>query len=340
MADGTASSGRIPSYLDAYLEPFKEWLLDPEISEFVINPDGQIWIERSGDAHMVSVEGKIIEARMAIDVAQAIVGDANAKVSKSCPLVSGKIDYQGRPLRVQVAIPPVVEKGASLSVRLFSTEGIPDYKAEYLFGEAVSLDEKRREKMVEVRSIADRDLNAALKRLIELRLNILVSGGTSTGKTTFARHLLAHVGADERMITIEDAYELFPPQPNTVCLLSERDRDSPRTTDALLAASLRMRPDRIIVGELRGREAITYLEAINTGHGGSISTIHAETARLAIDRLAIMVLQAGTPLTFAEVKDYIARSIDVIVQLGKSDGRRGVTELYFPGDVTDIASAQ
>ena len=91
-----------------------------------------------------------------------------------------------------------------------------------------------------------------------------------------------------------------------------------------------MRPDRIIVGELRGDEALTYLEAINTGHGGSVSTIHAETAKLAIDRLAIMVLQAGTPLTFAEVRQYIQKSIDVIVQLGRVDGRRGIAELHMP----------
>ena len=186
--------------------------------------------------------------------------------------------------------------------------------------------------MTEVREIAAINLNAALERPIELRLNILVSGGTSTGKTTFARHLLKFIGEDERMVTIEDAFELFPPQANSVCLLSERKKDSPRTANALLESSLRMRPDRIIVGELRGGEALTYLEAINTGHGGSISTIHAETARLAIDRLGMMVLQAGTPLTFAEVKDYIARSIDVIVQLGREDGKRGITELWFPGD--------
>jgi type IV secretion system protein VirB11 len=92
-----------------------------------------------------------------------------------------------------------------------------------------------------------------------------------------------------------------------------------------------MRPDRIVVGELRGAEALTYLEAINTGHGGSVTTIHAETAELAIDRLAIMVLQAGTPLTFAEVQSYIRRSIDVIVQLGRDSGKRGVSEVLVVG---------
>jgi len=323
---------RLANYVDSYLKPFSEWLEDKTIVELAINSDGQVWIERNGDAHMGMVEGRVIASQMSMDLAQSIVGDAGAKISKKKPLVSGKIEYKGRPLRIQVAMPPAVENGASITIRLFSKEGVPDYKAEYLYGEAVDLDDRRRTKMSKIRRIAETDLNKALKQLIEMRLNILVSGGTSTGKTTFARHLLKSIGHNERLITIEDALELFPPQKNSVNLLSERHSESPRTTDILLQSALRMRPDRVIVGELRGREAITYLEAINTGHGGSISTIHAETARLAVDRLAILVLQAGTPLTFAEVKDYIARSIDVIVQLGRDKGKRGITELYFPVD--------
>ena len=325
----------LASYVDAYLEPFAEWLTDPGVSELAINPDGQVWIERAGAAHMTPVAGRRVTAQSAIDIAQTIVGDAKAKVSKSRPLVSGKISFRNRPLRVQVAIPPAVEDGASISIRLFPTSGIPDFKAEYLFGKAISLEEKRREQLAEVHNFAETDLSSALRQLVELRLNVLISGGTSTGKTTFARYLLGFAGKDDRLITIEDAFELFPPQPNAVCLLAERSNGSPRTTDALLAASLRMRPDRIVVGELRGREALTYLEAINTGHGGSISTLHAETAKLAIDRLALMVLQAGTPLTFAEVKEYVTRSIDVIVQLGRVEGRRGITELYFPTNFGD-----
>ena len=111
-------SNVLASYVDAYLEPFARWLTDPKISELAINPDGQVWIERAGDAHMGQAGGQKIDARAAIDIAQAIVGDAKAKVSKSHPLVSGKIEYRTRPLRVQVAIPPAVEQGASLSIRL------------------------------------------------------------------------------------------------------------------------------------------------------------------------------------------------------------------------------
>ena len=317
------------SYLEQYFEPFREWLSRDDIVELAINPNGQVWVEVAGDATMRPA-GKRVEAKAAQNLAQSIVGDAKARVSEKNPLVSGKIDYAGRPLRVQIAVPPAIEQGASITIRLFAPKTAREFKPAFLFGEAVSLETLRREKMRKVADLSQANLDQALQSLIEDRLNILVSGGTSTGKTTFARNLMSHVDHGERLITIEDAFELFPDQPNTVSLLSERSPASQRSANALLQASLRMRPDRIIVGELRGSEALTYLEAINTGHGGSVSTIHAETAELAIDRLAIMVLQAGTPLTFAEVREYIRKSIDVIIQLGRSDGRRGITEFYLP----------
>ena len=317
------------SYLEQYFEPFREWLSRDDIVELAINPNGEVWVEVAGDATMRPA-GKRVEAKAAQNLAQSIVGDAKARVSEKNPLVSGKIDYAGRPLRVQIAVPPAIEQGASITIRLIAPKTAREFKPAFLFGEAVSLETLRREKMRKVADLSQANLDQALQSLIEDRLNILVSGGTSTGKTTFARNLMSHVDHGERLITIEDAFELFPDQPNTVSLLSERSPASQRSANALLQASLRMRPDRIIVGELRGSEALTYLEAINTGHGGSVSTIHAETAELAIDRLAIMVLQAGTPLTFAEVREYIRKSIDVIIQLGRSDGRRGITEFYLP----------
>lgn len=317
------------SYLEQYLEPFRDWLIRDDIVELAVNPDGLVWIEVAGDAVMRPTDMRVKRGRTR-DLALSIVGDTKARVSEKNPLVSGKIDYAGRPLRVQVAVPPAVDQGASITIRLFATSMTQDFKPAFLFERAVSLEALRAEKMQSVAEMAENDLELALQTLIENRLNVLVSGGTSTGKTTFARHLLTLVDAGERLITIEDAFELFPGQPNTVSLLSARATASQRSTNALLQASLRMRPDRIILGELRGSEALTYLEAINTGHGGSVSTIHAETAELAIDRLAIMVLKAGTPLTFAEVREYIRKSIDVIVQLGRVDGRRGVTEFYLP----------
>ncbi|MEM5469770.1 MAG: ATPase, T2SS/T4P/T4SS family [Paracoccaceae bacterium] len=316
------------SYLERYLAPYERWLSDDDVIELAINPDGRLWIERRGSAAMEYAD-QVVDPADAINLGTTIVGDAKAKVSENNPLVSGKVEFRGRPLRVQVVIAPAVEQGAAITVRLFGKTDIRTYEPAYLQGKAVSLNDLRSEKLSGVSKQAETDLPGALGLLVENRLNILVSGGTSTGKTTFARHLLTHVPNSERLITIEDALELFPHQPNSVCFLADRIKESPRSAGALLQASLRMRPDRIVVGELRGSEALTYLEAINTGHGGSVSTIHAETAELAIDRLAIMVLQAGTPLTFAEVQTYIRKSIDVIVQLGRVDGKRGIAELLI-----------
>jgi type IV secretion system protein VirB11 len=134
-------------------------------------------------------------------------------------------------------------------------------------------------------------------------------------------------------VTIEDAFELFPAQPNRVMLLAERDEASARSAARLLEASLRLRPDRIVLGELRGAEVATFLEAINTGHAGSVSTVHADTAAKAIDRLALMVMATGIAMTYAEVRRYCAASIDVVVQLGRADGRRGVEEVMVAGAV-------
>lgn len=271
--------------------------------------------------------GETVQSAAITNLATTLVGDAKAKVSEKTPLVTGKIDYRGRPLRVQVVVPPAVDQGAAISIRLFGQADLAGFRPAYLFDAPVSLDDLRTGKLKSVETLARTDLHEALKLLVEERLNILVSGGTSTGKTTFARYLLGFVPQAERLITIEDAFELFPRQDNAVALLSERSSTSNRSTNALLQATLRMRPDRIVLGELRGSEALTYLEAINTGHGGSVTTIHAETAELAVDRMAIMVLQAGTPLTFPQVRTHIRKSIDVIVQLGRSGGSRGVTEV-------------
>ena len=124
--------------------------------------------------------------------------------------------------------------------------------------------------------VASGDIDAALRFCVENKLNMIVSGGTSTGKTVAARKILSLIVPEERIITIEEAAELRPEQPNAVTLIADRDTEA-RSADVLLASTLRMRPDRIVLGEVRGREAMTFLEAINTGHGGSLTTLHAET---------------------------------------------------------------
>ena len=144
-----------------------------------------------------------------------------------------------------------------------------------------------------------------------------------------ARKILSLVGDEERIVTIEEAAELLPKQPNAITLIANRDAQF-QTADVLLTATLRMRPDRIILGEVRGKEAMTFLEAINTGHGGSMTTLHAETPQLAVQRLAIAALKTEIPMTYADMVRYIESSIDVIIQTGRKDSERGITEFYLP----------
>jgi type IV secretion system protein VirB11 len=168
-----------------------------------------------------------------------------------------------------------------------------------------------------------------LQFCVENRFNMLISGGTDTGKTVALRKVLSLIPDEDRIITIEDVRELFPGQPNCVSLIADLSGDV-RSTDQLLKASLRMRPDRLIVGEIRGKEAMTFLEAINTGHGGSITTIHTETPELSLDRLAIAASHSGIPMSYDNLRNYIGRTIDVIIQTGRHGAMRGISEIYRP----------
>ena len=244
------------------------------------------------------------------------------------PTVSGKIVWGDMAIRAQVVAPPIVEGGMAITFRPFKVSADQLIEPRLLHGGLVDLDAKRRARAGEAMKLAEAgQVVEAMRLCVEERMNILISGGTSTGKTTFARSLLSMVEPGERILTIEDAYELFPRQENAVALKADRSAQGERTPARLLEASLRMRPDRIILGELRGEESRTFLEAINTGHGGSFTTIHADTARKAIDRLAIMVMAAGLGMGFEEVKRYCEGSVDLVVQLSRQGGRRGVAEI-------------
>mgnify|MGYP003642535255 CR=1 FL=1 len=142
--------------MERYLEPFRDLLLRDDVVEIAINPDGKIWVEAAGDAAMRH-EGQTVDRNTAFNMAQTIVGDANARVSEKNPLVSGKVEYAGRPLRVQVAVPPAIEQGASITIRLFAMAGMKGYKPSYLFGKAVSLDQLRAEKMKGIARKTDHD---------------------------------------------------------------------------------------------------------------------------------------------------------------------------------------
>lgn len=177
-----------------------------------------------------------------------------------------------------------------------------------------------------------------LKHAVRNRKTILISGGTSSGKTTFLNALAAFIPEHERIVLVEDTPEIRVPHANCVNLVSVKgDMGEARVSvDDLLQASLRLRPDRIIVGELRGIEATTFLRAVNTGHPGSLSTIHASSARGALEQLALLTMQAGWSLTRSDTLAYAARVVDVVVQLSRRGGVRSIEDIEVLGEVDRV----
>ncbi|MGO6747984.1 P-type DNA transfer ATPase VirB11 [Rhizobium ruizarguesonis] len=318
------------SYVEQYLAPLKTYLTDDRVNELVINPNGSIFVEAAGAAHMheidVALSPHAIE-RLGVQLA----GETRNTLGATSPIVSGRVNVWGNSQRVQVVVEPAIEHGISLSIRKYLARPLVSQEIGFIDGVQVRVDDQRRLRHRAIADMAERgDLQGVLRRAVEERFNVLISGGTSSGKTTVARALIGTMDPSERLITIEDAQELFPPHRNQVALISDRKENSPRMPSKLLESCLRMRPDRIIVGEIRGVEAYEFLEAINTGHPGAVTTIHADSPALAFDRLALMVMRSGVQLSHGDIIAYAKRTIDLVVQVGRRDGRRGVLEVYLP----------
>lgn len=317
------------SYLQTSLDKLDAAARD-DVIEICINPNGSCWGEFQGDHFMRLLDQRLSETEVK-DLGNQIASSANTTMSKDRPIVSVSITYRDRPIRAQVITPPAVLSAMSISLRFFSNLPLDGIELSFLYGKERKLEELRLAKTRQLREVVGSGvIDDALVFCVENKLNMIVSGGTSTGKTVAARKILSHVSHEERIITIEEAAELLPSQPNSVTLIANRDSEF-QTADVLLTATLRMRPDRIILGEVRGKEAMTFLEAINTGHGGSMTTLHAETPQLAVQRLAIAALKTEIPMTYADMVRYIENSIDVIIQAGRHNGKRGITEFYLSG---------
>lgn len=317
------------NYFQVSLDKIPEARRD-DVIELCINPDGSLWGEFQGDHFMRRLDTVLTKIDIK-DLASQIADKASTPMGKNKPIISVSVPYHGRSIRAQVIQPPAVRDGYAIALRFFSTLPLEDIELKFLFGAERSLEAERQQKNLALREVvAGGDIYEATKFCVKNKLNMIVSGGTSTGKTVAARKILDDVPSDERIITIEEAAELVPTQPNTVTLISNRDMPA-QSADVLLTSTLRMRPDRIVLGEVRGQEAMTFLEAINTGHGGSMTTLHAETPQLAVQRLAIAALKTDVPMTYRDMIEYIESSIDVIIQAGRHEGDRGITEFYLPG---------
>jgi type IV secretion system protein VirB11 len=315
-------------YLDSYLEPLAPFLSQPDVTDIYVNRPGEVWVEALGGVPK-RIEVPELTTRVLGRLARQIAALNAQGVSREHPLLSGSLPDGSR---IQIVLPPATRGEIALAIRrhVAVTLGLKDYEDVGAFqgtNSALGSPEDAGVCLSDNAGIAD-----VLRQAVLGRKNILISGGTSTGKTTFLNALLREVPDHERLILIEDTAELQVSHGNMVGLLAARGGLGEATVSAedLLIASLRMRPDRIVLGELRGREALTFLRAVNTGHPGSMSTVHADTPERAIDQLALLVLQAGANLKWDEVVRYVVRSLDLIVQLKRENGKRTVDRVWCP----------
>lgn len=323
-------------YLHSKLGRIGDLLRDPAMIEVSFNGDGRIWTERAGEAVMTEAWVPGLDPLYARDLAMQIANDQSLALSDMAPMISASVAFEGINLRCQAIVPPASASGTVISIRVFRARasGSEPHRFGLLRDVGRSLEDERADILgrlkAGLRLGSEDELDAFCREVVSQRLNVLISGITSGGKTELSRRLLWMVKPDQRLALIQDANELLPDLPNVVNLIADRKESSPRSADKLLEATLRLRPDRIIVGELRGIEAITFLEAINTGHEGSFTTIHAHSARKALDRLAFMVSKGGLGMTYAEIHRYVRNAIDVVIQVGRSGDRRGVMEIWMP----------
>jgi type IV secretion system protein VirB11 len=235
--------------------------------------------------------------------------------------------------RVQVVAPPATRGPLALAIRkhLARDLTLADYAEAGAFDEthAGAAPERGKVDKALAAKLRKGDIPGALAMAVKARRNILIAGGTSTGKTTFLNALIREIPLEERLILIEDTPELHVHHPNIVGLVAARGElgEARVTANDLVAASLRLRPDRILLGELRGDEAYAFLRAVNSGHPGSMTTVHADSAERAVEQIVLLVLQGGSRLGRDDVRHYVRSTVDVFVQLERVGGRRRVAEV-------------
>ncbi len=300
--------------------PLEPLLADPTVSDILVNGPDEVFVERAG--RLEDTDVKFRDDEHLLRIIDRIVVGVGRRIDESTPLVDARLPDGSR---VNAVIPPITLDGASVSIRKFSK--IPfDLERLVAFGAMTA------------------DLAHVLEGIVACRLNIIISGGTGTGKTTMLNAMSRAIGHTERIVTIEDAAELQLQQRHVVRMETRPaniEGTGEVTQRKLVKNSLRMRPDRIVVGEVRGGEAFDMLQAMNTGHDGSITTVHANTPRDAVSRLEQMIGMSGMDLPIKSVRGQIASALDVIVQIKRfADGSRRVVSVQeltgMEGDVVTM----
>ncbi len=289
------------------LGPIEPLLKDPEISDIMVNNPHQVYVERAGRIEKTDVvfrdEGHLLQ------IIDRIVSKVGRRVDEASPMVDARLPDGSR---VNAVIPPLAIDGPILSIRRFAVDPLTS------------------DDLVELGSWVPEMVNF-LEGIVRVKCNLLVSGGTGSGKTTLLNILSSFVPANERIVTIEDTAELQLQQPHVLRLETRPPNIEGKgeiSQRELVRNSLRMRPDRIIVGEVRGSEVLDMLQAMNTGHDGSICTVHANTPRDAIYRLELMVLMAGIQLPIRAIRTLISSALNVVMHLGRfDDGSRKLVRI-------------
>jgi len=289
------------------LGPLEPLLQDPGISDILVNHKDLVYIERNGVLQRTSI--KFRDERHLLQIIDRIVSRVGRRIDESSPMVDARLPDGSR---MNAIIPPLSLNGCALSIRRFGTSPLTS------------------EQMLNLKSLSPEMLQV-LAAAVRARISILISGGTGAGKTTFLNMLSRYIPENERLVTIEDAAELQLQQENLVRLETRPpnvEGNGAVRQRQLVINSLRMRPDRIIIGEVRGEEAFDMLQAMNTGHEGSMTTIHANTCRDALSRLESMVAMANINLPDRAVRQQITSAIAIVVQVARmSDGSRRVTNI-------------
>ena len=315
-------------YLDTYLSALAPWLTRDDVTDLLINRPGEVWIETtSGMLTRISAPQvtDVVLSRLARQIAAA----THQGVNREQPLLSATLPDGGR---VQIIAPPATREGMAIAIRkhVINDMSVDDLAHAGLFSDAAGARRSVRDDELAA-MLKSGDRSGFLKEAVRAKKTIVISGGTSTGKTTLLNALVREIDTNERLLVIEDAPEIRLDRPNAVGLIAVRGDQGEAQVDAddLLRASLRMRPDRILLGELRGKEAFAFLRAVNSGHPGSITTVHADSPEGAIDQIALLAMTSGLDLGWSRIQTYVRQVIDVIVQLDRQNGKRRVSDIQF-----------
>jgi len=314
-------------YLSAFLTPLSPWLSRPEVTDLLVNAPGEVWVETASEGMRREPAPGLDETTLQRLVRQ-IAAVSSQGVNREHPLMSATLPEGSR---VQVVAPPATRGGTVLAVRkhLISDLSLEDLAGGGLFDRQAPTDLEEKAEARLSALLDSGDSLGALREAVRRRKTIVISGGTGSGKTTLLNALVKEIDPSERLVAIEDAAEIRLDHPNSVGLIAVRGEmgEARVDADALLTAALRLRPDRILLGELRGSEAFAFLRAVNSGHPGSITTIHADSPAGALDQIGLLALTSGLDLGWDRIQAYVTRVIDLVVQIERAGSSRRIVDI-------------